>query len=169
MTWSRLLLWIHILNGKQCRSRSVGFWRSQLIWIYTVCKGRVCSGSAGQGLKIEHEDPIFLWFGILYYTIHVTILWGWLVFCYFYDGSPEGTLTLWVLSAFLFSTSSIDFNFYFRLLISYFQLFTYYILLQDFQLQDFKLLTSNRQILTSDLLLLTFHTNILSFNICLFG
>ena len=22
---------------KQCRSRSVGFWRSQLIWIYTVC------------------------------------------------------------------------------------------------------------------------------------
>ena len=23
--WSRLLIWIHILNGKQCRSRSVGF------------------------------------------------------------------------------------------------------------------------------------------------
>ena len=22
---------------KQCRSRSVGFWRSQLIWIFTVC------------------------------------------------------------------------------------------------------------------------------------
>ena len=22
---------------KQCRSRSVGFWRSQLIWIYSVC------------------------------------------------------------------------------------------------------------------------------------
>ena len=22
---------------KQCRSRSVGFWRSQLIWVYTVC------------------------------------------------------------------------------------------------------------------------------------
>ena len=35
-------IWIvtinHILNGKQCRSRSVGFFRSQLIWIYTVCK-----------------------------------------------------------------------------------------------------------------------------------
>ena len=27
---------IHCLC-KQCRSRSVGFWRSQLIWIYTVC------------------------------------------------------------------------------------------------------------------------------------
>ena len=28
----------HILNDKQCKSRSVGFFRSQLIWIYTVCK-----------------------------------------------------------------------------------------------------------------------------------
>ena len=27
-----------ILNDKQCRSRSVCFFRSQLIWIYTVCK-----------------------------------------------------------------------------------------------------------------------------------
>ena len=25
----------------QCRSRLVGFFRSQLIWIYTVCKGRI--------------------------------------------------------------------------------------------------------------------------------
>ena len=39
---------IHILNGKQCRSRSV---RSQLIWINTVCKGRAYPGSAGQGLN----------------------------------------------------------------------------------------------------------------------
>ena len=51
ITRSRLLLYIHILNDKQCRSRSVGFFRSQLIWIYTVCKGRVYSGSAGQGLR----------------------------------------------------------------------------------------------------------------------
>ena len=50
ITWSRLLIWIHILNGKQCRSRSVSFFRSQLIWIYTVCKGRIYPGSAGQGL-----------------------------------------------------------------------------------------------------------------------
>ena len=40
ITSSRLFIEIHILNVKQCRSRSVGFWRSQLIWIYTVCKGR---------------------------------------------------------------------------------------------------------------------------------
>ena len=29
----------------------VGFFRSQLILIYTVCKGRVYPGSAGQGLS----------------------------------------------------------------------------------------------------------------------
>ena len=51
ITWSKLLTEIHILNGKQCRSRSVGFFRSQLIWIYTVCKGRVYPHSAGQGLS----------------------------------------------------------------------------------------------------------------------
>ena len=34
-----------------CRSRSVCFFRSQLIWICTVCKGRVYPGSAGQGLN----------------------------------------------------------------------------------------------------------------------
>ena len=49
-SWSRLLIQIQILNGKQCRSRSVGFFRSQLIWIYTVCKGSVYRGSAGLGL-----------------------------------------------------------------------------------------------------------------------
>ena len=50
ITWSSLLMQIHILNDKQCSSRSVGFFRSQLIWIYTVCKGRVDPGSAGEGL-----------------------------------------------------------------------------------------------------------------------
>ena len=36
---------------------SVGFFRSQLIWIYTVCKGRVHLGSAGQGLiNIEETN-----------------------------------------------------------------------------------------------------------------
>ena len=38
IAWSALLMQIHILNDKQCRSRSVGFFRSQLIWTYTVCK-----------------------------------------------------------------------------------------------------------------------------------
>ena len=41
---------IQIFNGKQCRSRSVGFFRSQLIWIYTVCNGRAYQSSAGLGL-----------------------------------------------------------------------------------------------------------------------
>ena len=45
-TWSRLLVLIQILNDKQCRSREI----SQLIWIYTVCKGRAYPGSARQGL-----------------------------------------------------------------------------------------------------------------------
>ena len=40
-----------MLNDKQCRSRSVGFFRSQLIWVYTVCKDRVHLGSAGQELS----------------------------------------------------------------------------------------------------------------------
>ena len=47
ITWSRLLIQILIINDKQCRSRSVGFFRSQLIWIYIVCKGRAYPGSAG--------------------------------------------------------------------------------------------------------------------------
>ena len=38
------------MNDKQCRSRSVGLFRSQLIWIYTVCKDWAYPGSAGQGL-----------------------------------------------------------------------------------------------------------------------
>ena len=42
ITWSGFLIEIHIFNDKQCRSRSVGFFRSQLIWIYTVCWDRVC-------------------------------------------------------------------------------------------------------------------------------
>ena len=42
MTKSKLLIWIHTMNDKQSSSRSLGFWRSHLlIWIYTVCKGRV--------------------------------------------------------------------------------------------------------------------------------
>ena len=49
ITWSRLLIQNLILNGKQCRSRSVGIFRSQLIWIYTVCKDRTYLGSAGLG------------------------------------------------------------------------------------------------------------------------
>ena len=47
---------IHTLNLKQCRSRSVGFHRSQLVWIYTVYKDRVYPGSAGLGLTDSKTD-----------------------------------------------------------------------------------------------------------------
>ena len=50
ITWSWSLIQIHILNDKQCRSSSVGFFRSQLIWICTVRKGRAYPGSAEVGL-----------------------------------------------------------------------------------------------------------------------
>ena len=53
ITPSRLLIQIHILNDKQCRSRSVGFFRSQLIWIYAVCKSRVYQGSVRLGLRVN--------------------------------------------------------------------------------------------------------------------
>ena len=35
-----------------------GVFRSQLIWIYTVCKGRACPGSAGTGLKGNYGLPL---------------------------------------------------------------------------------------------------------------
>ena len=43
---------IHELNEKQCRLWSDGFFRSHLIWIYTVFKGNAYPGNAypGQGL-----------------------------------------------------------------------------------------------------------------------
>ena len=41
-----------VKNPHNNKSRSVGFFRSQLIWIYTVCKGRVYLGSAGLGLTL---------------------------------------------------------------------------------------------------------------------
>ena len=34
--------------------RSAGFFRSQLIWIYSVCKGRVYPVSVGQGLTLTY-------------------------------------------------------------------------------------------------------------------
>ena len=45
ITWCKLLMQIRMLNDKQCRTRSVGFWR------YTVFEGRTYPGSAGPGLN----------------------------------------------------------------------------------------------------------------------
>ena len=58
IAWSSLLIQIHMLNVKQCRSRSVGFWRSQLIWIYTVCKYRAYPVSAGLGLMFHSKTSL---------------------------------------------------------------------------------------------------------------
>ena len=60
ITWFQLLIQIHILNDKQRRSR----FRSQLIWIYTVCQNRAYPGSAGLGLSIAQRKQ----------TLTVTIL-----------------------------------------------------------------------------------------------
>ena len=51
------------LNTKQCSSRSIGFFRSQLIRIYTVCKGKY-QGSAGLGLSlpIHHHCCFYSYF-----------------------------------------------------------------------------------------------------------
>ena len=59
-----LLIKNHILNGKQCRTRSVGFFRSQLIWIYTVYKGRVYPGSAGSSFVVKQNMSNHLVFTI---------------------------------------------------------------------------------------------------------
>ena len=42
ITQYNVFIQIHKMNDKQCRSWSDGFFRSHLIWIYTVCKGRGC-------------------------------------------------------------------------------------------------------------------------------
>ena len=45
----------------------IQIWRSQLIWIYTVCKNRAYLGSAGQGLKewqtVKALLELLLWVG----------------------------------------------------------------------------------------------------------
>ena len=57
---SNYLIQIHLRNDKQCRSRSVGFF-SQMIWIFTVYKDRVYSGSAGQGLIVRSKTSCTPW------------------------------------------------------------------------------------------------------------
>ena len=53
------------------RIRDAIFFRSQLIWIYTICKGRVYLGSAGQGLidlpdRVASTTQLFADNGLLY-------------------------------------------------------------------------------------------------------
>ena len=49
ITWSRLLIQIHILNGKQCRSRSVGFFKPTDLDLHCL-QNRTYPGSTGLGL-----------------------------------------------------------------------------------------------------------------------
>ena len=81
ITWSRLLRQIHILNAKQCGSISVGFSRSQLIWIYTVCKRNVYPGSAGQGLIIYNH---FQWEHLQNAISHLTQLFNCFCLLFFF-------------------------------------------------------------------------------------
>ena len=71
------------LNDKQCRSRSVGSWRSQLIWINTICKDRAYPGSAGPGLKMLSACLVNLvLYGLNYVPITWRPKWMFLFFCY---------------------------------------------------------------------------------------
>ena len=83
---------------KRCRPRSVGFFRSRLIWICTVCKGSGYTGSAGPGLKVSdrttsNEYPqymlwinkkIFVWLlfsgAMIFFFLLYKPLAGWLNF-----------------------------------------------------------------------------------------
>ena len=56
-------------HGKQCRFRSVGFWRSQLIWTYTVCNCRVYSDSN------EHQNVWFLCRNKKYIYLDTSFIW----------------------------------------------------------------------------------------------
>ena len=80
------MLQIQILNGKQSRSRSVGFFRSQLIWIYTVCKERIYPGSAWQGLTnilyTRHAELQRVYVDSLRTFVFVVLR---IQFCLFYD------------------------------------------------------------------------------------
>ena len=57
----------YTLFCKQCRSRSVGFWRSQLIWICTVCH-QVCKFIAKILIKYSDWLNIRSGHGILIYS-----------------------------------------------------------------------------------------------------
>ena len=55
-----LIIQIHIHNGKQCRSRSVGFFRSQLIWICICLQRQDLSGFSRTSVKLVWKDSKYL-------------------------------------------------------------------------------------------------------------
>ena len=56
ITWSRLLIKIHIPNGKQCRSRSEAIWSGSTLFV----KDREYLGSAGLGLMYINYPMLLL-------------------------------------------------------------------------------------------------------------
>ena len=77
------MIQIRILNGKQCRSRSVGLFRNQLSWIYTVCKDRVYPGSAGLELTLkEPRKPASENVVCLYRLLHLLANFSNILFAY---------------------------------------------------------------------------------------
>ena len=69
---------------KQCRSGSVGFWRSQLIWIYTVCHS-VCEFISS--ILIKQYDWLKIWIGcgVLIYSAGQGIIIGLDKWCIFQE------------------------------------------------------------------------------------
>ena len=80
ITWSGFLTEIHIFNVKECRSRSVGFFRSQLILIYKFAKtGHVVfskrrvnhTGRTYCFMRYMHGTKVHQW--ILYKVIKIRL------------------------------------------------------------------------------------------------
>ena len=87
--------------SKQCRSRSVGFWRSQLIWISTVCH-QVCEFIAT--IQIKHSDWLKIRSrrGILIYSAWEGLRW-------YADAFNYVCYCIFHFLSFFFSSSSSSF------------------------------------------------------------
>ena len=68
--------WHKKKKKKKCRSRSFGFWRNLLIWIYTVCKGRAYSGSVGPELECWFYFYLGGGGGVVKYLLYQKLILG---------------------------------------------------------------------------------------------
>ena len=75
----KIITWYPLLSRPMCWYKFT-YWMtnstdpdqlaSSLIWICTVCKGRVYPGSAGQGLIIDKVTPFYTkWFSLICYNM----------------------------------------------------------------------------------------------------
>ena len=63
--WTTVQIQISWLLVNRANPDELAFFRNQLIWIYTVCKGRAYPGSAGLGLndkyiKVKYNTHAFI-------------------------------------------------------------------------------------------------------------